>query len=80
MIFTTARKTLASLFAELASAGSPIGKAVFVGLFVLLLVWLVLMPRRLIGHTDAPLPAWRNARLWAIMIAVIEIAVYAYFG
>ena len=73
-------RTLAGAFAALALGGPPAGKAAFIGVFVLVLIWLLLMPRRLIGQGDGPPPPWRNTRVWAIMIAVVEIAVYAYFG
>ena len=75
-----AMKTFAGTFAALASGGPPVGKAAFIGVFVLVLIWLILLPARLIGHTDGPPPPWRNARIWAIMVAAVEIAVYAYFG
>jgi hypothetical protein len=71
---------LAAGFAALSPGGPPVGKAAFIGVFVLVLVWLLLMPSRLIGHADGAPPPWRNTRLWAIAITVVEISVYAYFG
>ena len=56
------------------------GKWFFVGALALLLVWLVCMPRRLIGHTKGAVPWWRNVRLWAIVLCVIQIMVYAYYA
>ena len=54
------------------------GKWVFVAALVLLLIWLVLMPRKLIGQAEYVPPWWRNVRAWAIVICAIQIVVYAY--
>jgi hypothetical protein len=59
---------------------ASIGKWVFVVALGLLLVWLLLMPRRLIGQAAGVPPWWRNVRVWAIVVTVIQIMVYAYFG
>jgi hypothetical protein len=56
------------------------GKWAFVGALGLVLVWLLVMPRRLIGQADAAPPWWRNVRVWAIVVAVVQIGVYAWFG
>ena len=58
----------------------PSGKWVFVAALVLLLVWLMLMPRKLIGQAKQVPPWWRNVRTWAIVICAIQIVVYACFG
>ena len=79
-MIATAISTLGGTFAALASGGPLAGKAAFIGVFVLVLFWLILLPARLIGHSDGPPPPWRNARIWAIMIAAVEIVVYGYFG
>jgi hypothetical protein len=71
---------LAPATAVLATSGPLAGKLAFVAVFVLLLVWLVLMPGRLIGHTDGRPPWWRNARMWAIVVTVIQILVYLRWG
>ncbi len=60
--------------------GPVLGKAAFIAVFVLLLIWLVLMPSRLIGHDDGAPAWWRNTRFWAIVATVIQIAVYAWWG
>lgn len=52
------------------------GKWFFVGALALLLVWLVCMPRRLIGQAKETVPWWRNVRLWAITLCVIQMLVY----
>jgi len=67
------------LLADVAS-GQLLGKAAFVGVFVLLLAWILFMPARLIGLADRPVPWWKNARFWAALIALIEIGVYWRFG
>ena len=58
----------------------PSGKWVFVAALVLLLVWLVLMPRKLIGQAETVPPWWRNVRAWAIVVCAIQIVIYACFG
>ncbi len=63
------------------ATGGPIeGKAAFIGVFILLLVWLLVMPRRLIGETETRLPWWRNTRVWAVLIVLVEIMVYYRWG
>jgi len=44
---------LGKIFLLLAAGGPLLGKAAFVGVFLLLLVWLILMPARLLGQSDA---------------------------
>ncbi len=61
-------------------SGGSIGKWVFVAALGLLLVWLTLMPRRLIGQADRVPPWWRNVRVWAIVVTLIQIGVYACCG
>jgi hypothetical protein len=58
-----------------------IGKAVFMAVFALLLVWLLLMPDRLIGRAAGDrIPWWRSVRFWAVLVTVAQIAVYAWWG
>ena len=68
------------LLATPAAAGPILGKAAFIGVFVILLVWLLLMPRTLIGHGDGPVPWWRNTRVWAVVVTVAQILVYLRWG
>ena len=68
------------LVAALASGGPPWGKAAFVGVFVLLLIWLLIMPARLIGNDQGQLPWWRNCRVWAVAVAIVQIFVYLSWG
>jgi hypothetical protein len=64
----------------LAAGGPTLGKAAFIGVFVLLLVWLLLMPGRLIGQGDGRPSWWCNTRFWAIVVTVIQILVYWRWG
>jgi hypothetical protein len=60
--------------------GPLAGKIAFIGVFVLLLIWLLLMPGRLIGQADGPPSWWRNTRVWAIVVTVVQILVYLRWG
>lgn len=62
------------------AVGTSLGKWVFVGTLVLLLIWLICMPRELIGQAQARPLWWRNVRLWAIVICAIQIWVYWQFA
>ena len=68
------------LAAAMAPPESEPGKWVFVGALVVLLVWLISMPRQLIGQADGAPPWWRNVRVWAIVICAIQIWVYWQFA
>jgi len=66
--------------AEPASA-APLGaKAAFVGVFALLLVWLLFLPTRLIDKEGLSRPWWRNVRFWAVVVTIAQICVYLYWG
>jgi hypothetical protein len=56
------------------------GKAAFISAFVVLVVVLVLLPPRLAGETGRAVPWWRRVRLWAVVVALIQIAIYAGWG
>ena len=75
-----ATRILADTNTLLAAGGPWAGKLAFIGVFVLLLVWLLLMPGRLIGQIDRPPPWWRNTRVWAIVVSVVQILVYLRWG
>jgi len=63
------------------SAAAPLaGKAAFVGVFVALLVWLLLLPPRLIDEQGLRRPWWRNVRFWAVVVTLAQIWVYYYWG
>ncbi len=68
--------------AEVVRSGhSPLlGKAAFVGVFVLLLFWLLFLPAGLIDDEGARKPWWRNVRFWAIAVTMAQIGVYTYWG
>ena len=75
-----AASTAAGTTALLATTGPWEGKLAFVLVFVLLLIWLLLMPARLIGQADGRPPWWRNTRVWAILVTVMQIVVYLHWG
>jgi hypothetical protein len=56
------------------------GKWVFVGSLILVLLWLIVMPRRLAGETAQRSPWWRNVRMWAILICLFQIWIYWRFA
>ena len=64
----------------LAATGKSAGKWVFVGALALLILWLIVMPRQLIGQAAGAPPWWRNVRVWAIVIAAIQLLIYAWFA
>lgn len=64
----------------IATGGPLLGKAAFIGVFLIVLIWLIVLPQRLLGHGDARPPWWRNARVWAIAVTLIQIAVYLRWG
>ena len=57
-----------------------IGRLVFAGVFVLLTIWLIVIPGHRIGQGETVPPWWRNVRVWAIVIASSQIAVYLLWG
>lgn len=67
---------------EAARAGEAplLGKAAFVAVFVVLLVWLLLLPARFIDQEGLRRPWWRNVRFWAVVVTLVQIWVYAYWG
>jgi len=56
------------------------GKLVFAGALALLLVWLIAMPRELIGQEKGPPPWWRNVRVWAIVVCTVQMLIYLAFA
>jgi len=48
--------------------------------FVLLLIWLVALPSRLVPPPDPSVPWWQRVRFWAIVITLAQIALYSYWG
>jgi quinol-cytochrome oxidoreductase complex cytochrome b subunit len=63
------------------TGGGPLwGKAAFVGVFVALLVWLLLLPTRFIDQEGVRRPWWRNARFWAVLVTIAQIGVYVVWG
>ena len=66
--------------ALLATGGPWWGRLAFIAVYVVLFVWLLLIPGRLIGSADGRPPWWRNARVWAILVCLIQIVVYLRWG
>ncbi len=57
-----------------------LGKWVFIGALVAVLIWLIMMPRELIGQAKVVPPWWRNVRFWAIVVCLLQILVYWQFA
>ncbi|MBN1590752.1 MAG: hypothetical protein JW888_14660 [Pirellulales bacterium] len=55
------------------------GVVAFVGVYVLLLVWLLLLPARVLDEPPGR-PWWKRSRVWAVAIAVIQVLVYLGLG
>ena len=68
------------LVSDLVFSGPVWGKAAFVGVFVLLLIWLLVLPARLIGSDRGSVPWWRNPRVWAVAVVIAQILVYLGLG
>lgn len=64
---------------DLLGGGPFWGKVAFIGTFVLLLIWLIVMPGRLIQQEPGT-PIWKSARAWAILITLVQIGVYSILG
>ena len=71
---------LPSLVGALVSSGPVWGKAAFIGVFVLLLIWLLALPARLTGNDRGTVAWWRNARVWAIGVVIAQILIYLGWG
>ncbi len=56
------------------------GKWVFVAALALVMLWLIVMPRSLIGQAKSIPPWWRNVRIWAIVVCAVQIWVYWHFA
>ena len=54
------------------------GKCVFLSAMLLLLAWLIFMPRRFIGQAEVVPVWWRNVRVWAIVVNVAQICIYLF--
>jgi hypothetical protein len=60
------------------------GRLAFAGVFALLIVWLLLAPKRLFADSPADAKAthywWKSTRLWAIVVAGFEMITYLVWG
>jgi hypothetical protein len=78
-LWDVARPSLLAAGQPSAPAFDSLGKWVFAAALALLLVWLIFMPRRLIGQAGG-VPWWRNVRVWAIVVCAIQLAIYVLFA
>jgi hypothetical protein len=61
--------------------GGPLwGKLAFVCVFVALLMWLLFLPARLVDPAGVRRPWWRNTRFWAVLVTILQIGVYVFWG
>jgi hypothetical protein len=56
------------------------GQISFMGVFLLVLLGLLLLPRRFFGHADSRPAWWKNVRIWAAVICSVQIVVYWIWG
>ena len=77
---TTAAHHIATFLPQATLDDRVIGKWIFTGLFGVLIVWLLLIPRERLGQRDRVPRWWRNVRFWAVVIATIQLLVYAIWG
>ena len=65
----------------IAVGGPLVGKVAMAGVFLLVLVWLLLLPKSLLGQAPGVrIPWWRHVRFWASFVAIAQIAVYLWWG
>lgn len=67
-----------SLLAEIAPLA---GRLAFAAVFLALIIWLVLMPKRLLeeGESGPAKPIWRQVRAWAVLIATVQLLIYLFW-
>lgn len=57
-----------------------VGAIISAALFAALIVWLVFVPSRWLYPNGRKPPAWRSPRVWAVIVAGIQMAVYLLFA
>jgi hypothetical protein len=69
---------LALLPCLLAAAAPLAGRLAFATVFLALLAWLLLIPQSRLADKESneATPFWRNARIWALAIAVAQGLIY----
>jgi hypothetical protein len=56
------------------------GAILAAALFAALIVWLIVVPRRRL-YPEGRYPSWsRSPRVWAVIVAAIQMTVYLLFG
>jgi len=67
----------------LAEASPLAGRLAFAGVFLVLIVWLVMIPKSRLaegrGADGEPKPLFKQARTWALVIALVQFAVYLFW-
>ena len=53
-----------------------VGRWLFAGLFAVLFVWILLIPRRLLGQEQRVPPWWKNVRVWGLVVAATQMTIY----
>lgn len=58
------------------------GRLAFAAVFLGLIIWLILMPKRLLdeGAPSAGVPIWKQARTWALLIAALQMLIYLFWN
>lgn len=79
-VFALAPFDAAGLFAQSAWLSVTVGRCAFALLFLMVVIWLLLIPARRIGQAAGVPPWWRNVRFWAIFVAAVQMLVYALWG
>ena len=60
----------------LADAAPFAGKLAFACVFVALIIWLLFIPSSRLAEAGAAKPLWKQPRIWAIAIAVLQFFIY----
>ena len=62
----------------LADAAPLAGRIAFAAVFAALIVWLLMISNSRLDEPESspPRPVWKQARIWAIAIATLQLAVY----
>jgi hypothetical protein len=56
------------------------GVGIVVALHILLLIWSVTRPRRLVLRGAPDAACWRDLRLWIVPLVLVQVALYLLLG